>query len=190
MRVGLLCWDERTLVKARDAIDVGDLALSGAGLAEMRTEIEEKHGCVFPALRVSAGEIKACFEAYDRDGSGFIDYHEFLAAVQKAAPQQPQPTGVDSKAPNVLQKLHNSSWISDLDDANAVFDRFDTDLDGKISKEEFATGWCAQLVVSPCMRCDFCANMAANALVLVVQVVEQCVVPVQGQRLIASQSGT
>ena len=47
----------------------------------------------------------------------------------------------------MLQKLHNSSWILDLDDANAVFDRFDTDLDGKISMKEFATGLGVGLLV-------------------------------------------
>ena len=125
--------------------------VGSAGLIKIRTEIEEKHGCVFPALRVSGGELKRCFKEYDTDGSGFIDYHEFLAAVGAAGGQQNSSTsattssrdgGADSSSgfPSLLQKLHNSSWILDLDDANALFDRFDLDGDGKISVKEFARG--------------------------------------------------
>ena len=77
--------------------------MSGAGVIKMRTEIEEEYGYKIPALRVSEEEMRACFAAYDLDGSGYIDHNQFSAALQGGAVgtsggQQETSSGSNSRA--------------------------------------------------------------------------------------------
>merc|ERR1711933_423496 len=88
---------------------MGALDGNGDGLLTVN---EMKEGLAKAGLKEIPPDLQQIMEDVDSDGSGVIDYTEFLAAT------------LDKK----LYANENSCW--------AAFQVFDTNRDGKISKEE------------------------------------------------------
>lgn len=82
--------------------------------SQLRQALEVKSGFADPARQTAL--LARHFRAFDRDASGAVDFDEFRRA---------------------MEMLH---FVGVQRELEALFDRFDVDLDGVISYQEFADG--------------------------------------------------
>ena len=97
-------------------------------------------------LRVSKSEVRDLMDRLDEDGDGFVDYGEFVAAALGDADSRTKEAKKEGR--KIIAKAVHVEWLTDKlrkkiqeshnrKDLEEVFEEFDKDDSGKISRREF-----------------------------------------------------
>ena len=98
------------------------------------------------AIRVSKSDVRKLMERMDEDGDGYVDYGEFVAAALGDADSRTKEAKKEGQ--KMIAKAVKVDWLTDKlrkkiqeshnrKDLEEVFEEFDKDDSGKISRREF-----------------------------------------------------
>ena len=132
-------WSNKSMLKLFKKIDKdGNGRIS---VKEFQRIFEDDMG-----LRVSKSEVRDLMDRLDEDGDGFVDYGEFVAAALGDADSRTKEAKKEGR--KIIAKAVHVEWLTDKlrkkiqeshnrKDLEEVFEEFDKDDSGKISRREF-----------------------------------------------------